>query len=348
MRLAIPRVVLGGLLLTLAWCATPAPAQAKGPLIVVFPFDARGVPLRPAALATLEEVMTTRVAVHGLPVVPRDRTLAQLKGRRGADRLCHNAVCQLAVARALGAQHAIVSKLRRLGRRCVLMLTLLDVASATTKRAAESSGPCDEESVLASVRGALAKLCVRPKPAVVAPRLKLLPADVRAGIDGIMDAVRACYDRYQKPGIVRVRLRIATNGRVARADALGALGKSPTGACVQHAVQAARFPPFLGKPMTVVYPFRLVSPRTLSRRELLAAMERIRPLLHDCGRAHNHTGSAKVALSIDGSGRITRLTIQGPLANTPVGGCVRGAVLTARFRAHGGPAVNVVFPVVLR
>lgn len=346
MRVAIPRAVFGGLLLALACGA--APALAKAPLVAVFPFDARGVPLRAAALATLEEVMTTRVAVHGLPVVPRDRMLALLKARQGADRFCRNAVCQLDVARTLHAHHAVVSKLRRLGRRCVLMLTLLDVASATTKRAAESSGPCDEESVLATVRGALAKLCVRPKPAVVTPRAKLLPADVRTGMDAIMDAVRACYDRYQKPGIVRVRVRIATNGRVARADALGALGKSPTGTCVQHAVRAARFPPFVGKPMTFVYPFRLVPPTTLSRHELLAAMERIRPLLHECGMAHKHTGKAKVALSIDGSGRITRLTIQGSLANTPVGGCVRGAVLTARFRAHGGPAVNVVFPVVLR
>jgi hypothetical protein len=77
-----------------------------------------------------------------------------------------------------------------------------------------------------------------------------------AGLDAVRPSVSACYQAYQPPATVMVNVVIARNGRVSSATAMGNFAKTPTGACVERAVKAARFPRSSGFVATP-YPFRL-------------------------------------------------------------------------------------------
>lgn len=70
-------------------------------------------------------------------------------------------------------------------------------------------------------------------------------------------AVHACYQRYRVPGLASVQVRIRRDGSVGRAELHGLFASTPTGACVEDALAAARFPSFSGAPITITYPYAL-------------------------------------------------------------------------------------------
>jgi len=73
----------------------------------------------------------------------------------------------------------------------------------------------------------------------------------------VSSKVRACYDRYGKPGTAHMRFVVASDGVVKSAEDIGELRGTLTASCIAEAVLAARFPPFVGASQTVVYPFVL-------------------------------------------------------------------------------------------
>jgi TonB family protein len=95
-----------------------------------------------------------------------------------------------------------------------------------------------------------------PRSSATAP-YSLSRAQVQASMRRIRPQVTKCYDRFKKPGMVKVLLRIATSGAVLSAVIKGRFAGSPTGACVRAAVLRVRFPQFTGKPLTITYPFAL-------------------------------------------------------------------------------------------
>jgi Protein kinase domain/PEGA domain len=79
---------------------------------------------------------------------------------------------------------------------------------------------------------------------------------IMAGMNRVKAKVGACYARLRVPGLVMVNVTIARNGTVASAVATGRFGGTPTGACVERAVENALFPPSEAG-LTTPYPFNL-------------------------------------------------------------------------------------------
>lgn len=95
-----------------------------------------------------------------------------------------------------------------------------------------------------------------PRSSTAAP-YSLSRAQIQASMRRMGKPVQRCYDRFKKPGMVKVMLQIATSGAVQSAVVKGRFAGSPTGACVRAAVLKTRFPRFSGKPLTITYPFVL-------------------------------------------------------------------------------------------
>lgn len=91
------------------------------------------------------------------------------------------------------------------------------------------------------------------------------PSGTRFGVPRIkrtMDDLRpqfhACYQQHGKRGHVQLRITIAPDGSVSEAEAIGRFKGTPSGACAQRVVSAARFDPAeSGNPMTIQYPVLL-------------------------------------------------------------------------------------------
>jgi hypothetical protein len=74
----------------------------------------------------------------------------------------------------------------------------------------------------------------------------------------------------------------------------------------------------------------------LDRREMLAGLQAIQPRVKQCYRQHGQAGVANVGIDVASGGKVTKVTVTGPLARTPTAGCVKAAVKTARFQGGGG------------
>jgi len=84
---------------------------------------------------------------------------------------------------------------------------------------------------------------------------KLSREQINSGMRSIVPRVKTCA-RYGK-GTVNVEVSITNNGRVSRANPLGAFSNTPAGKCVAMMVRMAKFPKFKRKVITLTYPFVL-------------------------------------------------------------------------------------------
>ncbi len=83
------------------------------------------------------------------------------------------------------------------------------------------------------------------------PNLVILRA-----MNGVQPEVHGCYDRFKVPGIAMVRLTVDGAGKVPSAVVTGNFAGTPTGACVEHAVKHATFPPSAGGTIDYLFPLR--------------------------------------------------------------------------------------------
>jgi outer membrane protein OmpA-like peptidoglycan-associated protein len=96
-------------------------------------------------------------------VVPRGQIKRRLaKQKVTSYRRCYDQSCQIEIGRELAAAKSLAPTLIKLGRRCIVTLTLYDLRRATTDRAASAEGGCSEDDFSASVRRAVGKLVGRP------------------------------------------------------------------------------------------------------------------------------------------------------------------------------------------
>jgi len=75
------------------------------------------------------------------------------------------------------------------------------------------------------------------------------------GLNGVRTRVAYCYQKYKVPGTAMVNVVIGKSGRVSSAQVTGKFSGTPTGACVEAAVETARFPRSDG--FSTPYPFQL-------------------------------------------------------------------------------------------
>ena len=128
--------------------ATAQPAH----IIAVFDIESRDVPIGAAAMVDLNDYMFVRLAAAGFKLTPqsqvRDRVV-QLKAESHQD--CFDQSCQIDLAKAVAAQKALASKLRKYGDSCSLQSVIYDLRTETTDDGAEAQGPCTVAGIKASI-----------------------------------------------------------------------------------------------------------------------------------------------------------------------------------------------------
>ncbi|MDD9965132.1 MAG: hypothetical protein OXR73_02830 [Myxococcales bacterium] len=83
-------------------------------------------------------------------------------------------------------------------------------------------------------------------------------------------------------------------------------------------------------------------PPTPSRQEVVAAMTRVRGLVHAC--SDGRSGVAEVELVVQSRGVVSRAVVGGDFAGSAVGSCIARAVRKARFPAFQKPTFRIVYP----
>jgi hypothetical protein len=124
----------------------------------------------------------------------------------------------------------------------------------TTSGAAPGSGSGSAQVPLDQLIGESSSA----KPAPVKAKLErtsLSTDDIKRGMAAVARKAQACFAGTQ--GLAPVRLTVAPSGRVTKATVTGMFAASPTGACVERAVRAARFPPWDGGPQSFNYNYLL-------------------------------------------------------------------------------------------
>jgi len=84
-------------------------------------------------------------------------------------------------------------------------------------------------------------------------KTELTGKEIRTGLDAINGTAKACYDKYNVAGTVKVKLTIDPSGSVSKASATGDFAGTPTGDCVAAAVKGASFPSWDGAPQSTTF-----------------------------------------------------------------------------------------------
>ncbi len=162
------------MLAALALCvlAAPRPADASSPVVAVFDLESKRARLADDVLTSMSDYMATRLAVTGrYKVVPRSELKRALVAqKKDSYKQCYADACQIEIGKELAAEKSLASQVSKLGKLCIVTLTLYDLREAATDAAGTGRGPCSEEGVLASIDAALSELIhgARPPPRAAA------------------------------------------------------------------------------------------------------------------------------------------------------------------------------------
>jgi hypothetical protein len=115
--------------------------------------------------------------------------------------------------------------------------------------ASPPSGPAEPD------KHACRAVAAEPAPGPAVPALT--PAIVSEAMKPVVEAAKACFEKFGVVGKGKLKLTITDGGLISRYEQQGDLVDTPTGACIDKAVENARFPPS-GKPKTTIsYPISL-------------------------------------------------------------------------------------------
>ena len=123
--------------------------------------------------------------------------------------------------------------------------------------------PCDGTVVVANPpSGAaepdkLACRAVAAEPAQGAPVDALTPAVITEAMKDVVEASKACFEKMGVAGKAKLKLTITSDGYISRYEQQGDFTGSPTGACIDKALEKARFPASAKAKTTVSYPINL-------------------------------------------------------------------------------------------
>jgi rhomboid family GlyGly-CTERM serine protease len=222
-RVLTPALVALGLLVV------PLPARAAPRTVVaVLDVQARrvrlGKPVRSILRAVIAAYLTESGAYRAVPEERVRRALSRLRRRSFSDRYDPTTRIELGVE--LAARQAVATRVGRVGRRCVVTASLLDLRTATTERAATLTGRCSEPAILASVRAVVQRLAAPgAMPATGAALRSDEARRFRRGCTlGVMADCRRLGWLFQVGrGVPRSRTRAAAlyRGACLRGDALG-------------------------------------------------------------------------------------------------------------------------------
>ena len=84
---------------------------------------------------------------------------------------------------------------------------------------------------------------------------------------------------------------------------------------------------------------------TPTRREVLDALEPLRPAVERCAKGQH--GIAQLDITVISSGVVTHAVVAGDFAGTPEGSCIALAARDAKFAPFQKPRFRVIYPYAL-
>ncbi|HOE82517.1 MAG TPA: SUMF1/EgtB/PvdO family nonheme iron enzyme [Myxococcota bacterium] len=137
--------------------AASATAQSSD-IIAVFEIERRGVPLKAATMANLNDYMYGRLASAGFKLTPQSQVRERVVDlKRGSHKDCYDQSCQIELGKAVAADKSLSSRLIKIGDVCALQSQIYDLKTETTDAGAEAEGPCTVAGIKASIDLVVAK-----------------------------------------------------------------------------------------------------------------------------------------------------------------------------------------------
>ncbi len=109
---------------------------------------------------TLSEFIGVQLTASGVyKVVPRSELQAALKRQKAASyKECFQESCQIEIGKEIAAEKTLSTKVSKIGSACLVTLSIYDLRSLTSDKAASQKGECSEEGVFESIQKCVAKL----------------------------------------------------------------------------------------------------------------------------------------------------------------------------------------------
>ena len=123
--------------------------------------------------------------------------------------------------------------------------------------------PCDGTIVVANPPSGPAeadkKACraVAAEPAEGPPVAALTPAVVTEAMKPAVEAAQKCFEKLGVAGKAKLKITVAGDGTIARYEQQGDFANTPTGACIDKALEKARFPANGKQKTTISFPITL-------------------------------------------------------------------------------------------
>ncbi len=122
--------------------AASATAQSSE-IIAVFEIERRGVPLKAATMANLNDYMYGRLAFAGFKLTPQSQVRERVVDlKRESHKDCFDQSCQIELGKAVSADKSLSSQLIKIGDVCSLQSQIYDLKTETTDTGAQAEGPC--------------------------------------------------------------------------------------------------------------------------------------------------------------------------------------------------------------
>ena len=122
--------------------AASATAQSSE-IIAVFEIERRGVPLKAATMANLNDYMYGRLAFAGFKLTPQSQVRERVVSlKRESHKDCFDQSCQIELGKAVAADKSLSSQLIKIGDVCSLQSQIYDLKTETTDVGAQAEGPC--------------------------------------------------------------------------------------------------------------------------------------------------------------------------------------------------------------
>jgi hypothetical protein len=305
------RSVIAAVLSTTCVCMDAGAAEDKKPILAVFNIEVQRAKLSEEAIVALSDYLATQIAETGLyQIVPRDELKKRLtEQKQESYKACYEESCQIELGKELAAQKSLATRVILLGSSCKVTLTLFDLRTGTSERAATETGGCTEDGVVSSIEKAVPKLVgskSTPEPPPIAseppkPEPKPEPRPEPAPKAAAPPQASPPPDEIEK-----------------------LLNKAPGG----------EPPSSAGKGQ-------------LTREDIVLGLNPIRPRVFACAEQKGFKGSATFRIQISPSGSVSSVAAEAAAAGTSFGSCAEKAIAAARFKASD-KGLTVRYPFVIR
>ncbi len=202
-----------GFAVAVAGALVAGSTQAQDPrqVVAVLGLQNKGATLKAPVVDRMSEYISSQLWVSGRYMAVPSAQVKQALSRRpsGGSAGCHTEACQIEVGKVLAARKVVAGKILKIGRRCIVTLTLIDLPKSAREAVGSGRGACTEDGVLESIDAALGQLLGTPNGGAAGPvqQIALTPppaADPQGSARPRTEAKRRLDTSETVAGMVRV------------------------------------------------------------------------------------------------------------------------------------------------